>query len=89
MLLPPAIEILHLANGHMDEYFFYEDDPNIHSDDRFCLFDFNLNNQSSVLNEKTIYNFQIDNFSTIEINEIISYPKNSFTQRDKRGPPFA
>ena len=83
LLLPPVLEILPLANGHMDKHFFYENDLNINSDDQFCLFEFNLNNESSRLNENYKYNFH-----AIEINKIIFYSKNYFTLT-KRGPPIA
>ena len=88
LLLPPVLEILHLADSHMDEHFFYENDLNINSDDQFCLFEFNLNNESSGLNENYKYNFHVGDFYTIEINKIIFYSKNYFTLT-KRGPPIA
>ncbi len=88
MLLPTVLEILHLANSHMDEHFFYENDLNINSDYQSCLFEFNLNNQLSVLNKNYTYNFHVDDFYAIEINKIIFYSKNYFTQT-KRGPPIA
>ena len=88
LLIRPVWDILHLANSHMDEHFFYENDLNINSDDQSCLFEFNLNNQSSILNKNYTYNFHVDNFSAIEINKIIFYSKNYFTLT-KRGPPIA
>ena len=88
LLLPTVLEIFHLANSHMDEYFFYENDLNINSDYQSCLFEFNLNNQLSVLNKNYTYNFHVDDFYAIEINKIIFYSKNYFTQT-KRGPPIA
>jgi hypothetical protein len=88
LLLPPVLEILPLANGHMDKHFFYENDLNINSDDQFCLFEFNLNNESLVLNKNYKYNFHVGDFYTIEINKIIFYSKNYFTLT-KRGPPIA
>ena len=88
LLLPTVLEILHLANSHMDEYFFYENDLNINSDYQSCLFEFNLNNQLSVLNKNYTYNFHVDDFYAIEINKIIFYSKNYFTLT-KRGPPIA
>ena len=88
LLLPTVLEILHLANSHMDEHFFYENDLNINSDDQSCLFKFNLNNQSSILNKNYKFNFHVDNFSAIEINKIIFYSKNNFSQ-SKRGPPIS
>ncbi len=88
LLLPTVLEILHLANSHMDEHFFYENDLNINSDYQSCLFEFNLNNQLSVLNKNYTYNFHVDDFYAIEINKIIFYSKNYFTQT-KRGPPIA
>ena len=88
LLLNAVLEILHLANSHMDEHFFYENDLNINSDYQSCLFEFNLNNQLSVLNKNYTYNFHVDDFYAIEINKIIFYSKNNFTQT-KRGPPIA
>ena len=88
LLLPPVLEILHPENGHMDVHFFYENDLNINSDYQSCLFEFNLNNQLSVLNKNYTYNFHVDDFYAIEINKIIFYSKNYFTQT-KRGPPIA
>ncbi len=88
LLLPTVLEILHLANSHMDEHFFYENDLNINSDYQSCLFEFNLNNQLSVLNKNYTYNFHVDDFYAIEINKIIFYSKNYFTLT-KRGPPIA
>tara|TARA_Y100000996_G_scaffold398284_1_gene366183 strand:+ start:185 stop:403 length:219 start_codon:yes stop_codon:yes gene_type:complete len=72
----------------MDEHFFYENDLNINSDYQSCLFEFNLNNQLSVLNKNYTYNFHVDDFYAIEINKIIFYSKNYFTLT-KRGPPIA
>ena len=88
LLLPPVLEILHLANGHMDQQFFYNDDLNINSDDRFCFFEFNLNNQAFVLNENYKDISHIHNFSANETNEIIFYSKN-YLNLTKRGPPIA
>ena len=88
LLLNAVLEILHLANSHMDEHFFYENDLNINSDYQSCLFEFNLNNQLSVLNKNYTYNFHVDDFYAIEINKIIFYSKNNFTQT-KRAPPIA
>ena len=88
LLLPPVLEISHLLNGHMDENFFYETDLNINSDDQFCFFEFNLNNQLSVLNKIYKYNFHVGEFYAIEINKIIFYLKNYLTLT-KRGPPIA
>ena len=87
-MIRPVWDILHLANSHMDEHFFYENDLNINSDDQSCLFEFNLNNQSSILNKNHKFNFPVDNFSAIEINKIIFYSKNNFSQ-SKRGPPIS
>lgn len=88
LLLHAVLEILHLANSHMDEHFFNENDLNINSDYQSCLFEFNLNNQLSVLNKNYTYNFHVDDFYAIEINKIIFYSKNNFTQT-KRAPPIA
>ena len=87
LLLPPALQILHLANGHMDENFFYDNDLNFHTDNEPCLLEYTFNNQLSDLKKKYSSKVSIESFSKIEINEIIFYSKNYFCLNDQRGPP--
>ena len=89
LLLPPVLEILHLANGHMDEHFLYGNDLNVQSDDQSCLFEYTFNNQSSDLNEIYSSENSLEFFSQIVVNEIIFYSKNYFCLSDERGPPIA
>ena len=87
LLLPPALQILHLANGHMDEIFFYDNDLNFDTEDEPCLFEYTFNNQLSDLKKDYSSKVSIEYFSKIEINEIIFYSKNYFCLNDQRGPP--